>query len=440
MSDETFDLLVRGIAAAKGNAKAEARNYLERLLRSDDADLEEIIEAWRYLAAIADDSKTKRDCLEQLVGYDPSDPEARRELAILDGRLNPQDIIDPDKLPRQNGPELLQPMPARRFVCITCGGKMAFTPDGTALTCAYCGRQQSLLSALDDGALLEQDFTVGMLTAKGHLAPVATRALKCQGCGASFVLSPQMLSATCPYCASAYVIEQTEMRELISPEGLVPFALTQERAQEIVFDWYHTNGFKVLSSMALPAGVYVPVWTFDVSGEINWNCLVQSLDQWLFGSRIESERWEPRSGNELACENDLRVVATHTLSAALIQAVAEFSLDKLVPYDERYLADFPAETYQVSVGDASLVARSRVLAKSRMPIEASITDSYKDLMLNTRDLVVESYKLILLPLWVARYHMADHWYTVVINGQTGAVRGEKPRTGVSGWFANLLGA
>jgi DNA-directed RNA polymerase subunit RPC12/RpoP len=441
MSDRTQDLLVRGIAAAKGKSDLEAVRYLEWVIDAPDSDEEQIIEAWRYLARVNVKPQARRECLEQVLAHNPMDPEARRELAILNGELRPEEIVDPDHMP---APGAAQPVQARRYVCAKCGGKMAFTPDGGALACEYCNRRQSLLAALDTGAMVEEDnFAVALATAKGHTQPVSTQSIKCQGCGASFAFQPETLSKDCPYCGSAYVVERSETRELIPPQGIVPFAVTQDQAQQIVFDWYRAEGFKVLSSKALPGGVYLPAWTFDLGGEVRWGALVERSQNWSIERKNnffdEAAQWESVSGAELVYENDMLVAASHTLSAALIEEISAFPLDHLVPYDTRYLSDWPAETYQISVSDASLVARERVMMRLRPHIEVCIARPFKDLHLGGTRLVIEAYRLILLPLWIARYRVEGKWYSVVVNGQTGKLRCEKPRKGVGGWLSSLLG-
>ncbi len=428
MSDSTRDLLIRGIAAAKANSKAEARFYLEWVTRDENAAHEETLQAWRYLAEISDDAKQKRDCLERVLAHNPSDPDARRALAILNGELNPTEIVDPTRIRKATPSEAPTPVQARRFVCLNCGGRMSFTPDGNALACAYCGKRQSLIAAMESGAMVEeQNFTVALATAKGHSRPASSQSIQCQGCGATLVLSPQAIAKTCPFCATPYVIEQVETRELIQPEGIIPFAITREQANHAALEWYRAEGFKILSVNALPSGVYLPAWTFDVGGTLEWNCLIEVNDTWI-----------PQTGSHLVYENDLLVAASHSLGAALLEEVVTFPPDRIIPYDARYLADWHAETYQVEVGDASLVARARILEKSRPKIAAGITDNFRDLQVSTTRLVIESYKLILLPLWIARYRFEKKWFSVVVNGQTGAVRGEKPLRGIGGWIADLL--
>jgi len=426
MSEDTRDMLIRGIAAAKAQSKGEARFYLQWVLDAPDAEPEQIIEAWRGLAEVSDDPKEKRDCLEQALAHNPADPEARRALALLDGRLKPDDIVDPDRLPAAAPPATGA---TRRYVCTQCGGKRSFTPDGHALTCAYCGREEWLATAFERAMVLrEQDLAVALATAKGHTMPTAVRSIRCQGCGASFVLAPETMSTMCAYCGSVYVAEQIETRELIEPAGVVPFGLNRDQALRAVLDWFRAEKLSLRGDPVPPNGVYLPVWTFDVTGEVGWNCLQE-----------ESEAWLPASGNRIVYENDLLVAASHTLSATLIAEINAFPLDGLAPYDARYLADWSAETYEISVGDASLVARWRILERERQVIPSTFLKPYRDLQVSGTRLVVESYKLILVPLWIAHYRMKGKQYTLVVNGRTGQLRAEKRTQGVREFLSGLLG-
>ena len=431
--DDIRDLLVRGIAAAKANSHDEAKFYLEWVLRKN-ADHDQFRDAWLWLGRINPDPKAKRECFEHALAFNPTDPEIRRELAILDGRLNPADVVDPDHLPAMPpSPDA----PARRFVCAQCGGKMSFTPDGNALVCEFCGKRQSLTD-LDSTLVTEQDFLVTLATAKGHAQPTRQRAFACASCGAEFVLAPTTISLKCPYCETAYAIERTETRELIEPTGVIPFAVTLDDALRIELKWFRDAGYELRGNPVSPTGVYLPAWTFDVGGDIAWTCLVE--EQQFDGMRMRSQTvWRKRTGTRVVYENDLLVCASHTLDATLLQEVSAMPAKQIAPYDARFLADFPAETYQINVGDASLVARSRVFNQMRGEIVAGIFETYKDLTLSTAHLTINSYKLILVPLWIAHYKLQGKQYTVIINGNTGNLRAEKPQNGISKWFSDLLG-
>ena len=450
MSDSARDLLVRGVAAAKAGDADEARFYLEWVLRTE-ASAEQKAKAWLWLSQISDDPQAKRNCLEEALALDPTNPLARRGLAILEGRLDPDDIIDPNKpiTPPAEGASP-EPLATQRFVCEQCGGKMAFKAGGKAVVCEYCGHEMSLFKAMTSGAMVqEHDFTVAMATAKGHTRPVGVQPFICQGCGATFVVSQGTLSITCVYCGSAHVTQQKETRQLIPPEAVVPFAISHDEAQQAFLKWLKKKRLRV--KVAPIRGLYLPAWTFDLSGEVKWQCFVQRDDRAgveIGGFSLSvnaggggTQRMK-KEGTHLVYEDDVLVPASHKLPADLLLAEAEhFILADAVPYDERYLADWPAEMYDITMSDASLVARRVVLERTRKfmrpRLDALLTNP-QDIQLNTSGVIIESFKLVLLPVWVTRYRHKDKVYHAIINGQTGKVCAQEPQNRLQRFFRSLF--
>jgi DNA-directed RNA polymerase subunit RPC12/RpoP len=447
MSQSTHDLLMRGIAAAKANQTGEAQFYLEWALRTD-ADREQKAEAWLWLSEISDDPSKKRDCLEEVLANEPANALARRELAILDGRLDPSDIIDPDHLPAADPETNEAPVKSQRFVCQRCGGKMAFKPDGRSLRCEYCDFEQTLLAAMNSGAMVqEHDFIVALATAKGHTSPVGMRPFTCQGCGASFLLGSSALSVSCVYCGSAHVVELSETRQLIPPEGLIPFGISEQQARHAFHKWLRSTKMAKTAQVSRVRGLYLPTWTFDIVGEIRWRGYVYrdespSIElgglEVSFSNSRSSRRLVREEGNHLLHEDDILVPAGHKLPAEMArEEVRRYDLGQLVPYDEGFLADWPAEVYEISVSDASLVARGEAVKKARRYVKTRIRASVghvSNLQMDCSSVIVESYKLILLPIWFARYRYEDQVFQVLVNGQTGEVRAQEPRN----WLQKLI--
>jgi hypothetical protein len=54
-------------------------------------------------------------------------------------------------------------------------------------------------------------------------------------------------------------------------------------------------------------------------------------------------------------------------------------------------------------------------------------------------MIVESYKLILVPLWMLHFKVEDTVYDVIINGQMGNVRGDRPQNVVGKLVSWLKG-
>jgi hypothetical protein len=182
-------------------------------------------------------------------------------------------------------------------------------------------------------------------------------------------------------------------------------------------------------SLSPIVGIYLPLWTFDVGGEIRWG-----------GQMKKGDNWVPISGNHLAFSNDVRVPASKKLSGELAQAFAGFDLDGLQAYDSRFLADWPAERHTIPLADASLQARKQTLNELRRNPHKLTMEDLHNLKLGSLGLIVESFKLALLPVWLAHYQVDGATYDVLVNGQTGVVVGKRPSRGVRGFFAKLFGS
>lgn len=441
MSESVRQLLVRGVAAAKTGQprdKDEARFYLEWVLRSSDAEMSQKATAWLWLSQIETDPAKKRECLENVLAVEPASGPARRGLALLDGRLKPEDVIDPNQPIEPVRPAETPPATGvRRYVCPKCGGNMSLETKQRALICDYCGNRLFEYQAIQQGALIaEQDFILTLSTAKAHRWELpAERTLKCEGCGAAFTLPPGHASGACPFCGSKHVVTTTT-GELIQPEAILPFQLSATQAQQSVHHWlekqkYRPEDLDERSAVAQPHGIYLPFWTFDLGGTMNWRALV--------GERRGNQTvWMPRSDLYLVYHDDLLVPATRSLPQDILTKVLEYDTKALTSYSAELISDAPAEIYQIPLANASLVARQRAqhLGQEYVAAHALAGESYRDFFMNTTGLVIESYKLVLLPIWLARYRYKKEIYPVIINGQTGIVAGQIPR---NTWQKALVG-
>ena len=135
------DLLRTGMIEARAGHKDAARRYLDRAINSLH-DNDDLAEAWFWMAQVVEDQKEKREAIENCLANNIQHARARRMLAILDGRLKEDEIINPDQLP--SAPERTRETNADRFMCPTCGARMSFTPDGQSLVCDHCTQQQRL--------------------------------------------------------------------------------------------------------------------------------------------------------------------------------------------------------------------------------------------------------------------------------------------------------
>jgi hypothetical protein len=241
-----------------------------------------------------------------------------------------------------------------------------------------------------------------MAALKGHNRPVNTRSLECLGCGAVFILAPATLSQSCPYCATAYTVEGEASQALIPPTGLLPFEISQTEAQTHLQTWFRSKGLSTSREIHSPLGIYLPLWTFDLGGSLSWSIpgliFSQSRDQTVFF-------------------DDFLVPAIHKILKQLVEKRDDFDLGKLVPYSTDYLANWPAETYDVALSDAALKARWKAIDSFRRTHRVS-----ENVHLRTSGLRIETFKLILVPMWIAHFSHRGVRHRIIINGQRGSVQ------------------
>lgn len=415
MSDGARDLLVRGIAAVKAGDRAEARHYLEWMLRQEPSGEQEL-EAKIWLSEAAEDRDEARRWLEEILAGDPTNPRARRRLALLDGRLRSEDVIDPDRSPpmplEDGGPE------SQRFVCPACGGPTAYAPDGEGLQCDHCGQRVVVGSTREALEAPENDFVLALATARGHTRPTASRTFDCGACGARFLLAAETLSLTCPYCEATYTVEAGDERMLIAPEALVPMVLSEPDVRRRLIAW--AGGEHAPLVVERLTAVYLPVWLFEMGGVVDWSAAPS-------GNRGWGMQAEPPSGTEPPV-SPIAVLASSHLAADQAAAAEDLDPARLVPFDTAYLAAWPAETYSLALSDAALRARQRSLQATGESLAAAAGGRRPSL--RSARMVVNSYRLVLVPVWLAAVRLAATEISVALSGTTGMVHTVRPHPSV----------
>ncbi len=420
MSDYDNNLLRQAIIHAKAGEYDAASRYLERAIDLAD-DRETRVQSNYWMSIIVSDPLEKRKFLEEALAYEPTHPEARRELAILDGKLKPEDIINPDALPAPSTES--QAAKADRFTCPKCGGRMVFTPDGRSLFCEYCTRNQTLDATTSQ---LEQDFILNMATGKGHRTPQVVKTFSCQGCGAQFVLPLREISASCSYCGSNHVTRGDG--EMLEPDSIIPFAFDQRQAARYLVDWVQKRKITPEGKVQAPRGVYEPLYTFDIMGNMTWNGFVYRDKQKI-----------PISGDKLVHFDDILVPGAPKLAGLLPKITNGFDTANAPAYDSRYLSGWPAEFPQTSMSNASLEARQQAVHRARGLIRSDM-GYISDLNYSTAGLSILSFKLVLVPVWLTALPVDGRSYRVIIDGAKGGLYCEMPPRGLMGWINEMLGS
>ncbi len=409
MSDGARDLLVRGIAAAKAGDRAEARHYLEWALRQDPSS-DQQIEAWLWLSEVASEKDEARRWVEEVLAADTHNPRALRRLALLDGRLQTSDLIDPDR-PPATAP-VAELIGLERFACPACGGQMAYAPDGIDLQCDHCGHRMNVPSGRDSPEPAEDDFILALATARGHSSPQASPTFACAACGARFLLAPETLSITCPYCDATYAVDSCDSRLLIAPQAIAPLIVSLDEARRSLTAWAGQAAGDGPFAIDRLTAVYLPFWLFEMGGVIEWTAENTGATWGNEGNPLSGA--EPPVG-------PIAVLACSSPRPGFAAAVEGTDPRLLVAFEPAYLAARPAQTYTLSIANAALQARQRALRMTGEKLTARSGGAR--LGLRSARMVVTAYTLALAPVWLADVRFGESKRLLVVSGVTAGVCG-----------------
>lgn len=314
------------------------------------------------------------------------------------------------------------------FRCPNCTATTAYSTDDGGLTCTHCGYHEVPEAEIVGRQAEEFEFTVETLHRSAHGWGAARKELVCSTCAAHTTLPDGDLTHTCPFCGSNKVIQTAAVQDVLRPRFLLPFQVTTDQCRQISTDWLSDSwmlpdDLRRLGRSTEYTPIYVPFWTFDADAAAEWRAQVPKTRQ----RRGKTETvWVWEKGQVHRHFDDALVYGTTKISEILLDQIRPFDLNALVTYDPSYLAGIQSQAYDVQLEAAWTKARQamRLHTKQACKEDAS-SRRLRNFSMNL-NFTNESWRYMLLPLYLASYPYGDKTYQVVINGQTGRIAGQRP--------------
>ncbi len=339
-----------------------------------------------------------------------------------------------------------------KYACPACGAQATWNPGKNALICGFCGTE-SKAELKKEGEIVEHDLQQALASIQGRETGLAREAIevKCQSCQAISSFEPNRVAQNCDFCGSAALVPYQDVKELIRPESLLPMKVAETRVREDVRRWYASRWFapNALGQKAMTdtlRGLYVPYWTFDAQVHASWTAesgtyyyTTESYTE--NGQRrtrqVRHTRWSNASGELDHFFDDELVCGSKGVHPTLLRQVEPFPTKEAVPYDSGYLAGFVVERYQVDLASAAQTWRVEMHAKTEALCAQQIPgDTYRNLR-TQQQYSAQTFKHVLVPVWLLSYVYRAKPYQVVVNGYTGKIAGERPWSWVKLFFAAL---
>ena len=319
--------------------------------------------------------------------------------------------------------------------CPNCGATVVYNPETLGMTCDFCGYHRELPRPEDGGSIQELDFA-SAINRESCDWGTKKKSVVCQNCGGESIYDDVDTASSCPFCGSTSVMPVEGIEGVMSPGGVVPFAISKEKAAELFKKWIKGKIFcpsraKKESSAKYFDGIYLPYWTYDTDTTSSYSARLGY--EYRDGDKVRV-RWKSCSGVYQEFIDDQLVYASKKTANADIERVSKFEFKDLREYSPELVAGFAAQRYSMGLDEGwekakiliDKVLKDHLSKKLRSKYNADRVDSIR--LATSFDKI--TYKYILAPIWMSNFKYNDEVYSFVVNGQTGKISGKSP---ISPW-------
>jgi hypothetical protein len=338
----------------------------------------------------------------------------------------------------------------KKFECPACGAAAEWNPSRQALVCPFCGvTSPAQMRVASDGqeVIEEHDLMTALRNVPADQRGWQTEriSVKCQSCQAISVFDPARVGQRCDFCGSAALVPYEEIKPAFRPESLLPMKLGENQVRDLVRHWcasrwFAPNRLKQHALIDTVKGIYIPYWTFDAQAHADWSAesgyyyyeteTYRDSQGNLQTRRVQKTRWVPSSGAVDHRFDDELVPATRGLQEDLLRGVEPFPTKDLQAYSPAYLSGWVVERYQIDLAAAAQRSRDQMEAQMCSLCAAAVPgDTQRHLRVSSR-YAQQTFKHILVPVWLLTYNFGARAFQVLINGCTGAIKGHYPKSWV----------
>jgi Zn finger protein HypA/HybF involved in hydrogenase expression len=326
-------------------------------------------------------------------------------------------------------------MSQTQYPCANCGANVEFAPGAMVLKCPYCGAETPL--APTGRQVRERSYAEFAVLPRKPIATLAPHVFTCKGCGA--VTQSDKISDRCQFCGAPLVADVSPGDQVV-PEGVLPFVVDRAELRTALQKWassrwFAPNGLKKVTEAESSHSTYLPHWTYD-AGTVSHYRGQRGDHYWVTESytengetrtrQVQKTRWRSASGVVSRFFDDVVVTGTSRVAPKHLDALEPWPLPDAEAYRPEFLAGHETLRYDLEP-EAGLEKAKAAMAPV---IEADCRDDIggdeqrvQDVQTEYRDV---TFKLLLMPVWIAFYLHAGKNYNIMVNGCTGEVSGERP--------------
>ena len=305
--------------------------------------------------------------------------------------------------------------------CPGCGASIGvkYDPEALNLTCPFCGLVSQLPQPGTVPAMQELDFNTALQRASVNWGNIK-KMIVCANCGGQTIYDAEQVTGACPFCGSTSVTPAAENAQIMAPQAVIPFAVTEDMAHLCFSNFInskHLASKKVYGcKLENIVGIYLPFWTYDTLSV-----------SYYFAHTVETNRTPRQNLRGVLNQfyDDLVIYGSDKVRHPHIKRIQDFDFQRMVPYSPKYLAGIPAERYTVGLNDGWERAKEQIRAKIKRILQRKFFMKAVIDAINTNYYNVK-FRYVLAPVYLATYKCGNRVFPVAINGQTGKTFCEVP--------------
>ena len=242
--------------------------------------------------------------------------------------------------------------------------------------------------------------------------------------------------------ACALVARSADAEDAFRPESVLPFKVSEGNARDRIRAWYGKlwlapSALKKRALTDTVHGIYLPYWTFDAQVDAQWTAeaghYYYTTETYVENGQMRSRqvqqiRWEPAAGRLSHFFDDDLQCASVGVHPNILRGIEPFPTQDLKAYDAGYVSGWVVERYQIDLAGAAQRARAAMDGKMQTLCARAVPgDTFRNLVVHS-DYSRQTFKHILAPVWLLTYRYGPRSFQCAMNGVTGVIAGEYPKS------------
>ncbi len=327
----------------------------------------------------------------------------------------------------------------RIYTCPNCGAKRIYKAGTNELVCESCGTKALISTITVD---MEAGAAQGVKT--GSDAISATKecsTIKCPGCNADVELPDAAAAVKCGFCDNTIVID-SRFSGPYRPARILPFKISEKEAKDHFRRWKNSGPLTPKSFREATAqkvsGCYVPFWLYDYEVRISMTVNAARTEKTTQNNaeRTTTESYEVVR-EALAVYKDVPVVASKNYPEMAMKILEPYDYKDFQTFTSPYIAGYTAERYTMTADELREKVQADLKRDAEEATKATIT-GYDKLNVTESNTTFQNERVenVLLPVYKLDYEYRGRKYPIFMNGQTGEIQGELPKSKLKAllWF------